>query len=301
MEKKIDGKLVSEVLYAELNDFISQQEGRKPHLIDVSLGDDLGGKMYANMKKRRLESLLDYTVDSLHYDDISEEELLDMVTRWNADDGIDGVMFQLPLPGKYAKRQREILNNIVAQKDVDGLTDFSLGKLFGGDAFLEPCTPKGIIALLKAYGVDLPGKKVCIINRTNVVGKPLAQMFLNEDATVAICHSKTKDLAEITGWADIVVAALNKQEAIDGQYIKNGAIVIDVGVHKGKDGKTVGDVLYDDVYDKCRLITPAVGAVGPMTICMLAYNTAISRYGDEVANVLEKGIEKAKVKVKSRQ
>ena len=207
-------------------------------------------------------------------------------------------MMQLPLPGELKKHEREILELIRQTKDVDGLSSSSLGKLMVGEDTFEPCTPKGIITLLKVYGVDLIGKSVCIINRSNIVGKPLGQLFLMEDATPVICHSKSTDLKSVSSQADIVVAAMNKREMIDSSYIKEGAVVIDVGVHKNEDGKTVGDVKYDDVFSKASLITPPVGGVGPMTICMLAYNTAKAKYGREVEEVLNRGIEKAKVLVR---
>lgn len=167
-----------------------------------------------------------------------------------------------------------------------------------GSSSLESCTSKGIITLLKVYGVDLLGKKVCIINRSNIVGKPLAHMLLKENATPVICHSKTSNLKNVSSDRDVVIAVCNRQEMVDGNYIKDGAVVIVVGVHKNSEGKTVGDVDFDSCFEKCSLITPPTGGVGPMTICILAYNTAKAKYGDEVEEVLDRGIEKAKMFVK---
>lgn len=299
MEKKIDGTLVSKVLYDELVTYL-EEKSERPHIKIISVGDDFGSQMYGKMKKKKLTEIAGYTVDAEHYDELSIEELEEVVRKANFDEKIDGIMLQLPLPGKLGNSERDILDIIDSKKDVDGLTSQSLGKLMVGSDCLESCTPKGIITLLKVYGVDLLGKKVCIINRSNIVGKPLLHMFLKENATPVICHSKTSDLKEVTRNSDIVVAACNRQEMIDSSYISDGTVVIDVGVHKNGEGKTVGDVLYDDCYDKCSLITPPTGGVGPMTICMLAYNTAKAKYGDEVDSVLDRGIEKAKMLIKQK-
>ena len=296
VDKKMNGTLVSKVLYEELREYLKNKE-KFPKIIDISIGDDFGGEMYANMKKKKVETETGFAFESRHYDNISYDELMSEIDSINSDKDVYGVMIQLPLPGELRSREREILDHISVFKDVDGLNSASLGKLMVGANSMVPCTPKGIIMLLKAYGVEISGKRVCIINRSNIVGKPLEQLFLMENATTTVCHSKTVELVDVVKDADIVVAALNKKEFIDSSYIKEGAIVIDVGVHRNDEGKTVGDVKYDDVYDKCSLITPPVGGVGPMTICMLGYNSAYSMYGDEVFEVLDRGIEKSKIKV----
>lgn len=305
MEKKIDGAFVSKVLYDELVEYLDEKsksndyyESLRPRVKIISVGDDFGSQMYGKMKKKKLTDIVGYTVDAEHYDDLSAGDLTLIIENANRDGMIDGIMLQLPLPNDLARYERLILDQIDSKKDVDGLTSQSLGKLMVGSSSLESCTPKGIITLLKVYGVELLGKKVCIINRSNIVGKPLAHMFLKENATPIICHSKTSSLQDVSSNCDIVVAACNRQEMVDSSYIKDGAVVIDVGVHKNTEGKTVGDVSYDDCYDKCSLITPPTGGVGPMTICMLAYNTAKAKYGDEVEMVLDRGIEKAKMLVK---
>lgn len=298
MEKRMNGTLVSEVLYDELRAFLELKGDKPLQLVDISVGNDFGGEMYANMKKKKLEKMVGYLVESRHFDSISYDDLVSEIESINNDNKINGVMLQLPLSKELNDHERKILDHIDWRKDVDGLTTSSIGRLVVGEVSLEPCTPKGIITLLKVYGVDLVGKNVVIVNRSNIVGKPLEQLFLRENATTTICHSKTKNLSEVCSSADIVVAAMNKQEMVDSSYVKDGAIVIDVGVHKNSEGKTVGDVKFDDVYDKSSLITPPTGGVGPMTICMLAYNTAKAKYGNEVDTVLEKAIEKAKVLVK---
>lgn len=305
MEKRIDGTRVSEILYEELNSYL-EEKGKngdcfdriRPKVKIISVGEDFGSQMYGKMKKKKLTEIVGYTVDAEHYEWLSVGDLMLTIEDANRDGMIDGIMLQLPLPKDLSKNERLILDQISDKKDVDGLTSASLGKLMVGADTLESCTPKGIITLLKVYEVDLLGKNVCIINRSNIVGKPLGQMFLKENSTPVICHSKTSNLKEISRSADIVVAAMNKQEMLDSSYIKEGVVVIDVGVHKNDDGKTVGDVNFNDVYDKCSLITPPVGGVGPMTICMLAYNAAKAKYGEEVDLVLERGIERAKVMIK---
>lgn len=299
MEKRIDGTLVSKILYDELNSYLDEKKDESRGKVKIiSVGDDFGSQMYGKMKKKKLTEIMGYSVDAEHYDEIGLEELIKVINDSNEDSNINGIMLQLPLPKDLARYERMILDQIDSKKDVDGLTSASLGKLMVGSSALESCTPKGIITLLKVYGVELLGKKVCIINRSNIVGKPLAHMFLKENATPIICHSKTSNLQAVSSDCDIVVAACNKQELIDSSYIKDDAVVIDVGVHKNSDGKTVGDVSYDDCYYKCSLITPPTGGVGPMTICMLAYNTAKAKYGDEVEMVLDRGIEKAKMLIK---
>lgn len=301
MNKKINGLQVSNVLYEELNKYLLMKQAIIPRVVDLSIGNDLGGQLYAKMKEKTItnKTIIDFM--SVHFNEMSKEELEDYITRINADKTITGMMIQLPLPKNLKEAERRLLDMISSKKDVDGLTSLSAGKLSTGATTLIPCTPRGIETLLKAYDIDLEGKKVAIINRSNIVGKPLAELMLQNNATPIICHSKTKDLASITRDCDIVVAALNKQEFITADYIKDGAIVIDVGVHKNKDGKTVGDVAFDDVYNKVSLITPPTGAVGPMTICMLAYNSAKALHGREVDEVLENSIEKAKQLVKTNQ
>ena len=299
MEKRIDGTLVSKILYDELNSYLDEKKDESRGKVKIiSVGDDFGSQMYGKMKKKKLTEIMGYSVDAEHYDEIGLEELIKVINDSNEDSSINGIMLQLPLPKDLARYERMILDQIDSKKDVDGLTSASLGKLMVGSSALESCTPKGIISLLKVYGVELLGKKVCIINRSNIVGKPLAHMFLKENATPIICHSKTSNLQAVSSDCDIVVAECNKQELIDSSFIKDDAVVVDVGVHKNSDGKTVGDVSYDDCYYKCSLITPPTGGVGPMTICMLAYNTAKAKYGDEVEMVLDRGIEKAKMLIK---
>lgn len=294
MGKKISGIEVSKILYEELRNYLLTREN-PIHVVDISIGDDFGGQMYSKMKQKKISKETGIDFDSIHFTDINKDKLESYLEMLSKDPKITGIMLQLPLPGILKDYEREILDKISPTKDVDGLTTSSIGKLVLGEDTLIPCTPKGIETLLHAYDVPLEGKKVAIINRSNIVGKPLAHLMLQNNATPIICHSKTRDLKEVTRESDIVVAALNKQEAITADFIKEGAVVIDVGVHRNEEGKTVGDVDFASVYEKSSLITPPTGGVGPMTICMLAYNSAKSVYGKEVDEVLQQGIEKAKV------
>ena len=294
MGKKISGIEVSKILYEELRNYLLTREN-PIHVVDISIGDDFGGQMYSKMKQKKISKETGIDFDSIHFTDINKDKLESYLEMLSKDSEITGIMLQLPLPGILKDYEREILDKISPTKDVDGLTTSSIGKLVLGEDTLIPCTPKGIETLLHAYDVPLEGKKVAIINRSNIVGKPLAHLMLQNNATPIICHSKTRDLKEVTRESDIVVAALNKQEAITADFIKEGAVVIDVGVHRNEEGETVGDVDFASVYEKASLITPPTGGVGPMTICMLAYNSAKSVYGKEVDEVLQQGIEKAKV------
>lgn len=290
--KNIDGKTISKVLYSELKNYLLNKE--IPTIVDISIGDDYGGLMYAKMKEKIINQETGINFKSIHFDKITYEELIKYLQDLNNDDNINGIMLQLPFPSYLKDFERDILDTIDPKKDVDGLTTLSAGKLMVAKDTFVPCTALGIETLLKTYNINLTGKTVTIINRSNIVGKPLAQLILQNNATPTICHSKTTNLKEITKCADIVIAALNKKEAITKEYIKEDAIIIDVGVHKNNEGKTVGDVNFSDVYEKASLITPPIGAVGPMTICMLAYNAAKSIYGSEINDLLDNGIKKAK-------
>lgn len=249
MNKEINGLVVSKILYEELNKYLLKKD-IIPKIVDISIGNDFGGQMYAKMKEEKITSntLIDFV--SVHFDSMQIEELEDYIISINQDPTITGLMIQLPLPDNLRAEERRLLDMIDPKIDVDGLTSLSAGKLSVWDISLVPCTPLGIETLLKVYDVSLEGRKVAIINRSNIVGKSLAQLMLRNNATPIICHSKTNNLSKVTSDCDIVVAALNKQEFITADYIKDGAVVIDVGVHKNKEGKTVGDVEFDGVYKK---------------------------------------------------
>lgn len=297
MNKKIDGSLVSEILYEELNKYLETKD-QIPKVVDISIGEDFGNKIYSKMKEKIITSKTPIKFISKHFDRITYIELRDYIERLNKDTTVTGIMIQLPLPEKLKEKEREILDLIAPKKDIDGLTTTSIKELKEKKDTLIPCTALGIETLLKSYNVPLKNKKVAILNRSNIVGKPLEQLMIKENAFPIICHSQTKNLKEITKDCDIVIVAINKQEYITEEFIKDQTIVIDVGVHKNKEGKTVGDVDFKNIYQKVFLITPPTGAVGPMTICMFAYNSVKSIYGKEVNQIIEKGIKKAQEEIK---
>ncbi len=297
MNKKIDGSLVSEILYEELNKYLKAKQ-QLPTVVDISIGEDFGAKTYSKRKEKIITSKTKIKFISKHFDNITVEQLKEYIIRLNEDETITGIMLQLPLPSNLKEKEREILDTINPKKDIDGLTSKSIRNLRKNQNTLVPCTALGIETLLKVYDISLKSKRIAILNRSNIVGKPLEQLMLTKKAIPIVCHSKTKDLKEITKESDIVVVAINKQEYITEDFIKEKAIVIDVGVHKNKDGKIVGDVDFKDVYDKVSLITPPIGSVGPMTICMFAYNAVKCIYKTQVDKVLKRGIKRAKKEIK---
>lgn len=291
-QKELDGIKVSNILYEELRNYIGNK--KKPVIIDISIGENFGGLMYSKMKQKKINKETGIDFKSIHFENIEYKELIEYIHSLNNDENINGIMIQLPLPDYLKKYEREILNTIDNRKDIDGLTTNSLGCLNSEMDTFIPCTALGIETLLKSYNICLEGKTVAIINRSNIVGKPLMHLMLRNNATPIICHSKTNNLKQITSKCDIIVVAMNKKEYITREYVKDNAIVIDVGVHKNEEGKTVGDINYKDIFDKASLISPPTGSVGPMTICMLAYNATKSVYGKDIDTLLENGIEKVK-------
>ena len=251
----IDGKK-AEVYAAEF--------GRKPGLAVVIVGDDPASRVYVNGKKKACAEVGLLSEEYALPEKTTQEELLSLVDRLNASEHIDGILVQLPLPSHL--NEDEI-------KDVDGFHPVSVGNLVIGRQCLKPCTPTGIIELIRRTGVEINGKKAVVIGRSNIVGKPVAMMLLGENATVTICHSKTVNLAETCREADILVAAVGRPEMVKGSWIKPGAVVIDVGVNRLADKKLVGDVDFEEAKEVAGYITPVPGGVGPMTITMLMNNT----------------------------
>lgn len=299
MNKNIDGNIVSKILYQELANYLKNKE-KKPGIVNITIGNDLGNIIYSNMKNKTISKETNIKYNNVYYDKITYQELISYIKKLNEDKDVTGIMIQLPLPSYLKEYERTILDTISPSKDIDGLTSTSLGLLSTEQDTLIPCTALGIETLLKIYNIPLEGKQVAIINRSNIIGKPLTYLMLRNNTTPIICHSKTEKLSTITKECDIVIAALNKQEYITSKYIKEGAIVIDVGVHKNNLDKIVGDVNYKDVYDKVSLITPPTGSIGPVTICMLAYNSAKCLYGKEISILLEKAILRAKDNIKEK-
>ena len=267
--KIIDGKAISTAIKDELKQEIAES-GLKATLAVIQVGNDPASTVYVGNKKKACEYI---GIGSRSYElpeATTEEELLSLIDRLNSDDEINGILVQLPVP-KHID-DRKIIEHISPLKDVDGFHPESVGNLCIGQEGFVSCTPAGIIELLKRSGIEIEGKECVVIGRSNIVGKPMAMLLLANNGTVTVCHSKTKDLAGICKRADILVAAVGKPKMITSEYVKEGAVVIDVGIHRMDNGKLCGDVDYDDVAPHTSAITPVPGGVGPMTIAMLMVN-----------------------------
>lgn len=261
---------IKEEIKAKVED-IATQGKRKPCLCVILVGDDPASISYVKGKEKACAQIGFASKMIALPNDTKEEELLNIVHACNEDESIDGILVQLPLP-KHINAQN-IIANIDPSKDVDGLHPTNVAKLYQSQDGFVPCTPQGVMQILKEAKVSLAGKHVVVVGRSHLVGSPVARLLLNENATVTMCHSYTQDLAKITAQADILVVCVGKPRMITAEYVKDGAIVIDVGVNRGEDGKLCGDVDFANVNEKCSLITPVPKGVGPMTICMLLVNT----------------------------
>lgn len=273
MSQIIDGKAVSAKVKEEIR---IETEKLKAQGIEIGLavvivGNDPASQVYVRNKEKACETV---GFNSFKYalpEETTEEELLALVDKLNNDDKVDGILVQLPLP-KHLD-DKIIINNIRPDKDVDAFHPVNVGKIMIGDYSFLPCTPAGVMELIKSTGTEIAGKECVVIGRSNIVGKPQAMLLLHQSGTVTICHSKTKDLAKVTSRADILVAAVGRAKMITADYVKDGAVVIDVGMNRDENGKLCGDVDFDNVKDKASYITPVPGGVGPMTIAMLMKNT----------------------------
>lgn len=266
----IDGKKLRDKLLDELQKKVEKFEV-KPSLAVILVGENPASQIYVRNKKKMAEKVGINSQIFNFSQDISEKELLKKIKELNNDDSIDAILVQLPLPEHISKEN--VINAIEPKKDVDGFTPYNVGKLFSGEKpIVYPCTPKGILLLLDAYGVNLDGKHAVVVGRSNIVGRPVAQMLLDRNATVTMCHSHTKDLAQITKTADILVSAVGKN-IIKGEMLKSDCVVIDVGIFKDANGKTRGDVDFDSAFGIASFISPVPGGVGPMTIASLMLNT----------------------------
>ena len=282
--KIIDGKIISQQIRDEIKkqrEEFENKTGIKPGLAVILVGENPASVTYVGMKKKACAEVGFYSEEHKFNTDISEEKLLALINKLNNKKEIHGILVQLPLP-KHISEQK-VLNLILPTKDVDGFHPVNVGKLVTGDDCLKPCTPAGVQELLIRSGVETKGAHIVIVGRSNIVGKPLAVMLMQKakgaDATVTVCHSKTKNIAEITRQADILIAAIGKPFFIKKDMVKNGAVVIDVGVNRVDDAKVakgyklVGDVDYVNVKEVASAITPVPGGVGPMTVTMLMKNT----------------------------
>mgnify|MGYP002508335904 CR=1 FL=1 len=249
----------------------TEKYGRVPHLVVILVGEDPGSVSYVTGKAKASEEVGIKNTTIRREATISEEELLGIIDELNADDSVDGILVQLPLP-KHIDSDK-VIAAISAEKDVDGFHPMNVANLWLKQPCTLPCTPKGIIKLLHFAGVEIAGKEAVVVGRSNIVGQPVAKLLLDENATVTVAHSRTKNLAEVTRRADILVVAIGKADFVTGDMVKEGAVVIDVGMNRKADGKLTGDVDYASVEPKASYITPVPGGVGPMTITMLMQNT----------------------------
>lgn len=277
MAQIISGKVVSaqvrEELKAQTQEMI-EKYGVRPGLAVIIVGDDPASKVYVNNKEKGCAEVGYYSEVYRLPAETTQEELLALVDKLNRDDKIHGILCQLPLP-KHLDENAVILA-IDPEKDVDAFHPVNVGRIMIGDYKFLPCTPAGVMKLIESTGVDITGKECVVIGRSNIVGKPQAMLLLHKNATVTICHSRTKDLASVTRRADILVVAIGKADFVTGDMVKDGAIVIDVGMNRKADGKLTGDVDFASVEPKASYITPVPGGVGPMTISMLLTNTMTS-------------------------
>ena len=272
MAKIIDGKHISQEIKDELKQEVAvlKASGRECALAVIQVGNDPASSVYVRNKKKACEYIgirsLSYELD----ENTSEDELLALIDKLNADPSVHGILCQLPLP-KHMDEDK-VIKRISPEKDVDGFHPQNVGALVIGQQGFVSCTPAGIIQLLKRSNIQMEGKHCVVIGRSNIVGKPMALLMLRENATVTICHSSTRNLKELCKEADILIVAIGKPQFITADYVKEGAVVIDVGIHRDENNKLCGDVKYDEVEPVASAITPVPGGVGPMTIAMLMHN-----------------------------
>ena len=273
MAKILDGKAVSQRIKDELKTEVEnlKKEGKTVGLAVIIVGDNPASRIYVNNKKKACEQLGIHSEEFALPAETTEEELKALVEKLNNDSSIDGILVQLPLPKHI--NEEAVINTISAKKDVDAFHPSNVGKIMIGNYDFLPCTPAGVMELIAESGISVEGKNCVVVGRSNIVGKPQAMLLLQKNGTVTICHSRTKDLAAVTREADILVAAVGVPELIKGDMIKEGAVVIDVGMNRLPDKKLVGDVDFAECEKKAAAITPVPGGVGPMTIAMLMKNT----------------------------
>ena len=270
----IDGKILSQ----GVRDKIAQEaaslfarSGIKPGLAAILVGDDPASHLYVKNKEKACEAVGIYVADHKLPASTTQEELLTLIDKVNRDPQIHGILVQLPLPKQIDSKV--VLNAVSPDKDADGFHPYNIGRLVEGNPVFEACTPKGVIKMIESTGIGIEGKRAVVLGRSNIVGKPVALMLLHRNATVTVCHSKTKDLPAVCREAEILVVAIGKPKFVTADMVREGAVVVDVGVNRGADGKFVGDVDFESVSAKASWISPVPGGVGPMTIAMLLQNT----------------------------
>lgn len=276
MYKLIDGKEVSNHVKTKVKEEVEalKEKGIEPALAVIIVGNDPASRVYVNNKKKACEFTGMRSVEYALPEETTEEELLAIIDKLNVDDSINGILCQLPVPKHIS--EKAVIERISPKKDVDVFSAENVGKMWQGDYDMASCTPMGVIELLDYYGIDVCGKNCVIIGRSNIVGKPMASLLLERSATVTICHSRTKNLSEITSKADLIVAAVGRAKFVTADMVKEGAIVVDVGINRNEDGKLCGDVDFENVKEKCEFITPVPGGCGPMTIAVLMKNTLLA-------------------------
>lgn len=272
----IDGKELSKKLKEQMKDRVAQmrQQGIVPKLVVVLVGNNSASEVYVRNKHKACGEVGIESEVIKMLEETTQQELLDVVKGLNEDRTVDGILVQLPLPGQI--NEKVVLRSILPEKDVDGFHPVNVGLLSIGDDCYAPATPSGIIAMFKEYGIEIAGKHCVIIGRSNIVGKPMAALLLRHNATVTVCHSKTQNLGELTRQADIVIVATGHRHTLTADMVKEGAVVIDVGMNRNELGKLCGDVDFDEVKEKSSFITPVPGGVGPMTITELLENTILA-------------------------
>ena len=274
MAKIIDGKAISASIRNEITEEVKDFErvnGFVPGLAVIIVGENPASKVYVRNKNLACEQVGFYSEVIEMPEETTEAELLSVIDRLNGDEKIHGILVQLPLPKHI--NEESVLLRINPAKDVDAFHPFNVGRIMTGSYDLAPCTPAGVMELIRRSGIEIRGKECVIVGRSNIVGKPQAMLMLGADATVTVCHSRTKNLAEVCRRADILVAAIGKPNFFNAEMVKEGAVVIDVGINRREDGKLCGDVNFSEVEPKASYITPVPGGVGPMTITMLLKNT----------------------------
>jgi len=276
MFKLIDGKEVSAHVKTKVKEEVEilKEKGIEPALAVIIVGNDPASRVYVNNKKKACEFTGMRSVEYALPEETTQEELLAIIDKLNGDDSINGILCQLPVPKHIS--EKAVIERISPKKDVDVFSAENVGKMWQGDYDMASCTPMGVIELLDYYGIDVCGKNCVIIGRSNIVGKPMASLLLERSATVTICHSRTKNLSEITSKADLIVAAVGRAKFVTADMVKEGAIVVDVGINRNEDGKLCGDVDFENVKEKCEFITPVPGGCGPMTIAVLMKNTLLA-------------------------
>jgi methylenetetrahydrofolate dehydrogenase (NADP+)/methenyltetrahydrofolate cyclohydrolase len=268
----IDGKNLAKKIRQELKEECDElkKNGINPKLAVIMVGDDPASKVYVRNKSKACEDVgIDYE-EFILKKETTQEELIELIKKLNNDNNINGILLQSPIPKHL--NINEAFKSITYMKDVDGFTPSSVGKLCIGEDTFVSCTPYGVMKMFDGYNIDLTGKDVAILGRSNIVGKPLIQCCLQRNATVTVCHSKTKNLEEHTKRADVVISAIGQSKFVKEDMVKDGAVIIDVGINRGEDGKLTGDVDFENVEKKASYITPVPGGVGPMTIAMLMNN-----------------------------